>query len=233
MKELIQTKASNCGQTALSMFLSYYGIDESTDFIENNVNIHYNDLGSPMGSATPDFALYIISKNLPCTIEVFDSNFFDRTLIGKSQKEILESCKVFYEQGKAHYESEHKDLYLKSYIEFMQRGGKINLSHLTIDLIKSILDSGPVLTNVQYQYLNSTPNVFLDNPDADVLDRKLKGRPTTHSIVLSSYENNRVTYYDPKPVDKKTVVQETKIDLMLGAIMASQIESDNVLIYSQ
>lgn len=231
MKQLIQTKPYNCGQTALSMFLSHYDIDETPDEIEENIKIHYDENKIPLGSATPDYGLYLLSKKFPCTMEVFDANYFDRTLVGKSQEEILASCKIFYEKGKAFYVNEHKNIYLQSYIEFMENGGRINISFLTKDSLMKALDNGPVFTTVQAQYLQTSTKTFYDNPNASQEEKNLFGRPTNHFIVLEKYINDTIIYFDPDPVDKKTVIQDTSFDIMIGAIMAAQVESDNVIIY--
>jgi len=122
-------------------------------------------------------------------------------------------------------------LAIRSYMEFLQRGGQIRYEDLSRNLLRHFLKSGlPILTGLSSTYLYRSMRVTEDDKDDDI-----HGEVQGHFVVLSGCDQVSHTVHVADPYSQNpltgTNLYVTDMDRLIGAILLGVITYDaNLLI---
>jgi hypothetical protein len=225
----IQSSTSNCVQTSTSQFLSFYGIRLSPDEIEREIPVRKNEDGKPLGTLFADIGTWFIkTHNLKVKMHVFDAQIIDRSWSSFSQKELLAEMEKIKEIGISTALTPYSSILIDSYVTYLQNGGIIEITKCTNELLKNLLIKGPVLAIINFNYMYDYPRVKYDMAKNNYTPDPIDGKVIDHAIVLTGFENGMYSYNDP---DKEKGGQhQVKDDILIGAICAAQLNSNNYLL---
>lgn len=225
----LQSTSSNCVQTSTSQFLDFYGIDQTPDSIEAAVPVRINAEGKPIGTLFADIGTWLKkTQELAVTMHVFDTQIIDRSWVSLSQEQLLDEVVSMHKNGVSTALTPYAPLLIDAYTSFMQSGGVVSIAKCTNELLQTLLEKGPVLAiisfNYMYDYPRSRYNPESKNYEADTID----GKVIEHAVVITGYSDGSYTYNDP---DAEFGGQHTvKDDILIGAICTAQLNSDNYLL---
>src|SRR4029079_10946332 len=104
----------------------------------------------------------------------------------------------------------------------------IDITKCTNKLLHGLLNKGPVLSIINFNYMYDYPRSKYDpavkNYAADTVD----GKVLEHAIVLTGFEDHKYYYNDPD--SEKGGQHIVSDDVLIGAICAAQLNSDNYLL---
>ncbi len=224
-----QTSSSNCVQTSVSQFLSFYGLNISPDEVEQAVPIRFNSDGKPMGTLYADIGTWLKkSHGIRTKMHVFDVQIIDRTWSSLSQEELLAQMKKVKESGISTATTLYAPILIDVYVEYLQAGGVIDITKCTNELLGKLLAKGPVLAIISFNYMYDYPRSKYDPAKKDYVPDTAEGKVIEHSIVLTGFENGAYYYNDPD--SEKGGQLQVKDDLLIGAICTAQLNSDNYLL---
>jgi uncharacterized protein YvpB len=226
----IQSGSSNCVQTSTSQFLSFYGFNIPATDIEKKVPVRKNKEDKPMGTLLQDIGTWLVKGyQLKPVIHVFDSQIIDRSWKTYTQKQVLDKIVELSKTGIKTALSPYSPLHISAYVDFLKAGGKLNISKCTNDLLHKLLDEGPILAIISYNYMYDYPRVFYDKLTKKYIPDSVNGKVIEHAIVLTGYEGDLYFYNDP---DEEFGGHNKKVksDVLIGAICSAQINSDNYLL---
>lgn len=225
----IQTSSSNCVQTSVSQFLNFYDFNVNPDEIEKAVPVRINDKGKPMGTLYADIGTWLIETyNVKVKMHVFDVQIIERTWSSLSQIELLDEMEKVKEKGISTARPPYAKILIDAYVAYLKAGGIIDITKCTNKLIKSLLDKGPVLAIINFNYMYDYPRSKYDQTTKHYVPDSIDGKVIEHSIVLTGYEDGIYTYNDPD--NKKGGKHSVGDDVLIGAICAAQLNSDNYLL---
>ncbi len=226
---MVQSSSSNCVQTSTSQFLSFYGIHDSPETIEAVVPVRASAEGKPMGTLFADIGTWLIkTKRLSVTMHVFDTQIIDRSWTSMTQDEIKQEVSMMQKQGVSTARTPYAPLLIDAYTSFLKVGGELNITKCTNDLLQKLLQKGPILAiisfNYMYDYHRASYNTDTKEYEADTID----GKAIEHAVVITGYKDRSYYYNDP---DSEKGGQHTvKDDVLIGAICTAQLNSDNYLL---
>ncbi len=224
-----QTTSSNCVQTSTSQFLSFYGLNLSPEEIEKEVPVRADKENKPIGTLFPDIGAWLIkSHKLKTKMYVFDIQIIDRTWKSLSQKELLTEMKNAEIKGISTAVTPRASVLIDSYVTYLESGGEIDIAKCTNDLLKNLLDKGPIMAIISFNYMYDYPRSKYDSVNKDYGPDTIDGKVIEHAIVLTGYNNDTYFYNDPD--SEKGGKHEVKEDILIGAICTAQINSDNYLL---
>jgi hypothetical protein len=225
----IQSTSSNCVQTSTSQFLSFYGLSKSPEIIEASVPVRLNTQGNPMGTLFADIGTWLKqTTDLEVTMHVFDTQIIDRSWKDLSEHQILDQLLSLQEHGISTARSPYAPLLIDAYITYLQAGGLLNIVKCTNQLLQSLLQTGPVLAIISFNYLYDYPRATYDKGNNEYKANSADGKAIEHAIVLTGYDGNNYFYNDP---DSEYGGQQTIADdVLIGAICTAQLNSDNYLL---
>ncbi len=225
----IQSSSSNCVQTSTSQFLGFYGIDVSPDEIEKVVPVRFTEDGKPLGTLFADIGSWLRqTTKLAVTMHTFDSQIIDRSWLNLSQHDLLAEVLKMKEHGVSTARTPYAPFHIEAYASFLRAGGELNIAKCTNTLLQGLLAKGPVLAIISFNYMYDYPRSSYDpNLKQYVLD-PINGKVIEHAIVLTGYTNS--TYYYNDPDDEKGGKHTVKDDILIGAMCAAQINSNNYLL---
>jgi hypothetical protein len=224
-----QSSSSNCVQTSTSQFLSFYGLAVHPDAIERAVPVRFNSEGKPMGTLFADIGTWLRkSYDFAVTMHVFDAQIIDRSWHTLSQQELLTEIERLQKSGVSTARTPYAPLLIDAYIPFLQAGGVVAITKCTNDLLRKLLAKGPVLAIVSFNYLYDYPRSKYNAENREYGPDAIDGKVVEHAIVITGYDEDNYTYNDPDPEwgGQHTI----KDDVLIGAICAAQINSDNYLL---
>lgn len=224
----IQTSSSNCVQTSVSQFLTFYGINISPEEIEKAVPVRISDSGKPIGTLYPDIGTWLINTyGLNLKIHSFDIQIMDRTWSALSQLQLLEELKEASTKGIATALTPYAPFLLEAYISYLEARGIIDITKCTNRLLQGLLAKGPVLAIVSFNYLYDYPRSKYDMAKKQYAPDAFEGKVIEHSIVLTGFEDGKYYYNDPD--NAKGGQHQINDDLLIGAVCTAQINSNNYL----
>jgi hypothetical protein len=224
-----QSTSSNCVQTSTSMFLGFYEIDISPEDIEKDIPVRKNREGKPMGTLLADIGTWFIkSYNLKVKMHVFDAQIIDRSWFSLSQPELLTKMKVVQEEGISTAFSPLTSILIDAYVNFLESGGLVDITKCTNKLLQGLLDKGPVIAIISFNYMYDYPRLSYDESIKNYVPDIIDGKVVEHAIVLTGYEDGTYFYNDPDA--EKGGQHQVDADVLIGAICTSQINSDNYLL---
>lgn len=224
-----QSSSSNCVQTSTSQFLGFYGLNVSPDNIEKSVSVRVNDEGRPMGTLFGDIGTWLRkTTDLAVVMHVFDAQIIDRSWHTLSQQDLLSEIHKMQSSGVSTARTPFAPLLIDAYASFMEAGGIINIVKCTNDLLRSLLQNGPILAIVSFNYMYDYPRSRYDFASKQYKANFADGKVMEHAIVITGYADGKYFYNDP---DSEMGGQlSTTNDILIGAICTAQINSDNYLL---
>lgn len=226
---LIQTESSNCVQTSVSQLLGFFGKKLSPNAIENAVPVRFDDQGRPLGTLLPDIATWIMkTQDLSAKLHVFDAQLIDRSWVGLPVTKIEANLRTLQQTGVMTARTPYAKMLVDSYCTFLDQGGQLDITYCTARLITSLLQQAPLIAIVNYNYLYNTPRCSY-NKDSKIYEpNSINGKVIGHAVVITGYEDDVFTINDPDwDMGGKNRVER---DVLIGAICAEQISSNNFLL---
>ena len=225
----MQSASSNCVQTATSQFLSFYEINYSADEIEAAVPVRKNSEGKPMGTLFADIGTWLLRENkCAVTMHVFDAQIIDRSWTTLSQDELLVDVLKLQQHGVSTAKTLYTPMHIDAYVSFLQAKGTLDVTKCTNELLQNLLQKGPILAIINYNYMYDYPRASYKPETRGYEPDTINGKVLEHAIAITGYEDGLYSYNDP---DSEMGGQHTvKDDILLGAICAAQLNSDNYLL---
>lgn len=229
IENLIQSSPSNCLQTATASYLSFYGINVSPAAIEKEIPVRKDDDGHPIGTFFADIGAWIINTHhKKVVMNVFDVQIIDRSWQHHARKDLLAELEAVQQTGIASAHTPYQNILINAYLKFLNAGGTVNITKCTNDLLRGLLNKGPVLAVINFNYLYDYPRRKYDPDKKEYVTDTTNGQPISHAVVLTGYENDLYFYNDP---DAKVGGQkQVASDILIGAICTSQLNSNNYIL---
>lgn len=226
---LITQGESECVQASASQILAFYGIKKTIEEIKNEVPILRSQDGELIGTSWAHIALYFLELGFDVTFHTTDVVIFDRTWKDLEKEKILAKL----EQRQPHlthafYTRDVLDLYFDGYSKFLKQGGTIRLPVITNNYLYKLLEKGPIVASVDYQFLNEVSKWSYDAKTDQWKEDDISGIPLTHAIIISGYHDGAYTIVDPDY--RFGGVRTIDCDHLLGAFYLAQFGFDNILI---
>lgn len=225
----VQSSSSNCVQTSVSQFLDFYNLGTTPDNIEKAVPVRVNKEGKPMGTLYADIGTWLRKTyGLKVKMHVFDVQIIDRTWSSLSQEDLLEKMEEVKEKGVSTALTPYAPLLIDAYVAYLQAGGVIDITKCTNELLQGLLSKGPVLAIINFNYMYDYPRSKYDPAIKNYAADHVDGKVLEHSIVLTGFEGSKYYYNDPD--SEKGGRHVVNDDVLIGAICAAQLNSDNYLL---
>jgi hypothetical protein len=223
-----QPTSTSCGYASLSMLLSHYGHDISTEKLLREVPQGKDEDGEPIGSLTAQLAEWCARHGYEVDFISFDFLITDLSWAGLNNEQLvqkLESVKdvrdVQNVGGK--YWSQ---MYVQAYIDLIRAGGKLSVRpHVTTQLLYEKLRNAPVYVNICSSVVHGTGRRL--HPEADTskrlrVDDDIHGTIGTHSVVIYGNDESG-NFLVADPWDGLEVIHP---ETMLCGITAAELECD-------
>jgi hypothetical protein len=225
----IQSSSSNCVQTSVSQFLSFYDINVPPDEIEKIVPVRVNEQGKPMGTLFADIGAWLRkSYQLKVTMHVFDVQIIDRTWSSLSQSDLLVKMEKVKASGISTALTPYAPILIDAYVAYLQAGGLIDITKCTNKLLQELLAQGPVLAIINFNYMYDYPRSLYDKKIKNYVPDTTDGKVIEHAIVLTGFDNG--VYYYNDPDSEKGGQHQANADVLIGAICTAQLNSDDYLL---
>lgn len=224
-----QSSSSNCVQTATAQFLGFYGIEQNPDDIEAKVPVRTNSESKPMGTLLADIGTWLQeSHNMSATMHVFDTQIIDRSWHSLSQEQLLTQMIKIQASGVSTALTPYASFLIDAYVSFLQSGGKLHITKCTNELLQGLLDKGPILAIISFNYMYDYPRASYNAVTKTYEANSVDGKAIEHAVVITGYSDNTYFYNDP---DSEMGGQhEVSDDILIGAICTAQLNSDNYLL---
>jgi hypothetical protein len=229
ISHVYQPTNNSCAQSALSMLLSYYGVNLTPQQIMAEVPVMKNDLGEDCGTINQNLATWCLGQGFKVVMYTADFQVIDLSWARLEKAELLNRLALVQDYRLVpSLGPVMSKLYVRSYIDFLTAGGDLYIRpFMTTELLNNLLASGPILACVCYQVFYNTGRSKDIALRASELD-DLHGRLTTHSVVIYG-RNNEDNYLiaDPWREPGREVVDRERL---LCSMTAAQLECDNIII---
>lgn len=190
-----QPTSTSCGYASLSMLLSHYGHDISTNDLLRQVPQGKGESGEPVGSLTAQLAEWCVKHGFKVDFISFDFLITDLTWMGLGSDQLLEKLESIknirdVQNVGGKYWSQ---LYVQAYIDLIKSGGKLSVKpHVTTNLLYTMLKNGPVYANICASVVHGIGRQQYPEPNTPKRLRKpddIHGTVGTHSVVI--YGNDK------------------------------------------
>lgn len=224
-----QPTNETCSQASLAMLFSYYSKSYSPQDIMRIVPVNKDENGDDWGTINQHLATWCLSQGYSVSMYSSDFQILDTSWMNLDLEEVVEKL----QSVKGHRNipvlgKNFSELYIQSYIDFIQAGGELHIEQfITTPLLDSLLKNGPILTcicmNPYYGNGRQGDGAALRENVVDAVD----GRLYNHSVVIHGKDDTGdYLIADPWATPGMYTVDPEKLIL---AIQASQIECDNLL----
>ncbi|GAB4331804.1 MAG: C39 family peptidase [Flammeovirgaceae bacterium] len=217
-----------CGPTSLHAVYEYYGYHIPLDQLIREVN--YLEEG---GTLAVLLGIDAIRRGFKAKLYSYNLKVFDLTWSNLSNEELIVKLK---EQLKVK-KGVKFTFASKSYIEFLELGGKIVFEDLHSGILKRYFSQNiPILSGLSATYLYNSKREYTNHKDQSIYD-DIKGYPMGHFVVLSGMINeNEVLVADPysgNPFSKNNYYK-VNIQRLINSILLGIVTYDaNLLIITQ
>lgn len=218
-----QPDDTTCGPTCLHAVYRYYGDDGSLKRVAKRVPMLPD--GGTLGVL---LAIDALARGYDATIVTWNLRVFDPSWFLPDAAPLTENLK-----RRAHARRRDARLHgaALAYLEFVERGGRIELRDLTPKLLRTTLQKGvPILTGLSatFLYRESRQRPTDDQPD------DIAGDPVGHFVVLTGYDPKKREVFVtdpmyPNPLSENHTYPVT-IDRVVGAIYLGVLTYDANLI---
>ena len=211
-----QPTDSTCGPTCLKAIYDYY--DYAIELERIITEIPFLETGGTLEVFLGTHALDhgFKARMYTFNLDVFDPTwFFPKPL---DPKQLIDKLHLVIQAKK----NRKIDIACLAYIEFLEKGGKIRMQDLSMNIILRYLKKGiPILTGLSSTYLYKCSREYVKEGKQHRND--ISGHPEGHFVVLESYdtETKIVTLMDPWPENpySKFLHYSLSRDHLLTAIM--------------
>jgi len=221
-----QPTDSTCGPTSLHAVYNYFDEEISLEEVINS--IEYLEGGGTLAVMLGIDALKrgYMAEIVTFNLKIFDPSWFqseDINLIAKLKEQLKHKKSPKFKQASL------------AYIQFLEKGGKINYKTLNKALLQSyLIQNIPVLTGLSATYLYDEKREYGEEP---VLYDDIRGQPSGHFVVLGgiNHQNGSIMVSDPLHANPfETQNYSVDIDHLICAILLGVITYDaNLLIINK
>jgi hypothetical protein len=212
-----------CGPTCLHALYQYYKDDISLKQVIKEVKQLKNG-----GTLAVMMGNHALQRGYQASIYTYNLNIFDPTWFGLPTSKVISNLKK-----QMRYKFTRRKLLVasRSYINFLEAGGKLLNDELDEKLIKSYLKKAtPILTGLSATYLYGTPREISVSNKFD----SIKGEPVGHFAIINGYDSNAnsVSLADPmNPNPLKSQYYNVTFDRLINSIMLGIVTYDaNLLV---
>lgn len=176
-----ETGSGDCGLVSAQMVLAHYGVKRNLDDIRKKIKLYPIGDGTS-GSFSPQWASIFLDEGFSVEIVCLHPKLFTKADMNMSQEDI----KQRFIELQSTLMAESNQNALKHYIEFLEKGGSINLQIPRLEMLRSeIADKKPVIFNYTSNFINGkTPKMNF------------------HAAVVTGIDDNFIYVNDPLP-DKR------------------------------
>jgi hypothetical protein len=212
-----------CGPTCLQAVYRYFQDEVPLERVIGEVS--NLDEGGTLGVL---LGCHALKRGYQVTIYTYNLQVFDPTWFAPGGPDLRERLRA---QARAKV-SPKLQLATRAYLDFLERGGQLQLEDLTQGLIRKYLDrSIPILTGLSSTYLYRCARER--NPETEYDD--IRGEPAGHFVVLCGYDGKERSVQIADPFQRNPVSGSRQyavnIDRVIGAILLGIITYDaNLLI---
>ncbi len=212
-----------CGPTCLHALYQYFNDDISLKQVIQEVKSLKNG-----GTLAVMMGNHALKRGYKATIYTYNLHVFDPTWFNLSPAKMVVNLK-----RQMRYKSKRRKLQVasRSYIEFLEAGGKILYQELDDVLIKSYLKKSiPILTGLSATHLYGTEREI---SATDTFD-SIKGEPSGHFAIINGYDaaSHDVYLADPmNPNPLKSQYYSVTFTRLINSILLGIVTYDaNLLI---
>ncbi len=219
-----QPTNNTCGYAALAIFLSHFGKDFKPEDLVSQVPQPLSAEGNPQGSVTAQLADWTQAQGLQVHMYTSDMYILDLSWKDKSSTEIKERLEQVKSKRSVPIMDKHwVGVYEDAYLSMLSHGVDLTVvQFITTDLLYSLLEKGPIYTNICSTASTGRGRTRSPELRKDVID-DVDGRVSTHSVVIyGNDEDGNFLVADPWD-GLMTMPPEP----MVLSIQAAQIECDN------
>jgi hypothetical protein len=226
LKILTQPDDSTCGPTSLQAVYRYFDDDISLDQVIAEVS--FLEEG---GTLAVMLACHALKRGYRAKIYTYNLHVFDLTWFRQPSEKIIENLQEQM-QYKADAKLQHAS---RAYIEFLQLGGELKCTDLTLSLLKSYFKRGiPVLTGLSATYLYKCARERVNERHESVYD-DVRGLPLGHFVVLCGLSADREHIIVADPYQENPFYRnnyyEVKITRLINSILLGIVTYDaNLLV---
>ncbi len=215
-----------CGPTCLHALYQYYGDDISLKQVIKEVKSLKTG-----GTLAVMMGNHALKRGYKATIYTYNLHVFDPTWFSLSASKMILNLR-----RQMRYKSNRRRLQVasRSYIKFLESGGKILYEELNDNLIKGYLKKSiPILTGLSATYLYGTEREI---SATDTFD-SIKGEPAGHFAIINGYDvdSEHVYLADPmNPNPLKSQYYSVSFRRLINSILLGIVTYDaNLLIIEQ
>lgn len=223
-----QPTNTTCSQSSTAMLLSFFGRDTTPEDVMAAVPIIKNDNGEDWGTINQNLASWCISQGFDVDMYTADFQVIDLSWASLPKDQLIERMEISKsERDIPSLGREWSKIYMQSYIDFVNAGGKLHIQpYMTTELIDSLLPDSPLLICVCYNVLygvGRSRSVGLRQSEPDDLHGKL----ANHSILIYGKDDDgNYLIADPWHKPGKHLVESERL---LASMASAQMECDNLL----
>lgn len=144
-----------------------------------------------------------------------------------TQDNLLGKIELIQQRGVSTARTPYAPLLIDAYSAFLKSNGKVRIVKCTNKLLQDLLQDGPVLAIVSYNYLYDYPRVSYNKSTNDYEPDPIRGKALEHAIVVTGFSDGR--YYINDPDIEMGGQHAIDDDVLIGAICTAQLNSDNYL----
>jgi len=217
-----QPDDTTCGATCLQAVYRYYGDEISIAELVAQVPTLHD--GGTLGVA---LAAHALARGYRATIVTWNIDLFDPTWFELSQEAIQDKLRA-----RAAVRGDAKlSFAADAYVDFLGRGGQIELRDLAPSVLRRYLGLGvPILTGLSATFLYRESRERAADDRAD----DVAGDPVGHFTVLTGYTSNSREVYVTDPLHPNPLsIQHTypvKMERLIGAIYLGVLTYDANLV---
>lgn len=226
LKILTQPDDATCGPTSLHAVYQYFDDDISLEQVIAEVS--FLEEG---GTLAVMLGCHALKRGYRVKIYTYNLHVFDPTWFLQSNEMIVENLR----QQMRHKQDPKLQHASRAYIEFLNLGGEIKCSDLTLGLLKNHFKKGlPVLTGLSATYLYNCARERVNERNESVYD-DVRGYPLGHFVVLCGLSADRKHIVVADPYQENPFYQnnyyEVKITRLINSIMLGIVTYDaNLLV---
>lgn len=192
-----------------------------------DVPVGNNEKGEPWGTINQQLATWCIKQGLSVEMHTADFQIIDLSWTSLSTDDLLVRLKdVLGSRNIPGLGKAHSQLYVQSYIDFIEAGGRLQIHpYMTTKLINKLLINGPIHALINHNVFFSVGRYRYDGLRRLKLDDKT-GKTGNHSVIIYGLDlAGNYLIADPWEKPGFHVVDTEKL---LCSMTASQIECDNL-----
>ncbi|MBP6880397.1 C39 family peptidase [Candidatus Saccharibacteria bacterium] len=231
IKHYSQPTNYSCSQTSLAMLLSFFGQDASPEDLIEQLPVRLDDrTGRQWGSIPQDIARLCIDRGFDVTIYTADYEIIDQSWLNLAQSDILNRLRAVKDlRNVASLGKDSSMVYAQSYIDFLNKDGKLNIvPYMSTHLLDNLLANSPLFFNVNMAILNKAGRRTMTGLRSDE-PNDVDGILQNHSVILFGKSNNENYLLADPWRESENGFREIEPEHLLAAMAGAQMECNNLL----